>query len=156
MLPQLKDKYDYKKALKTLFNPPSKSPELVTVPPMQFLSIEGKGSPNNNPEFEAAVSALYGSAYTIKFARKKAGIEPEYSVQPLEGLWWVEGADPANYLNVPLDQWHWRLLIGQPNFVTHADLEFSSHLMKLLVVNVQQQNKQRDQDRPKNKPNKTE
>lgn len=62
MLPKLKEKYDYKKALKALFNPPSKLPVFITVPAMQFLSIEGQGSPNDNPEFEAAVSALYGCA----------------------------------------------------------------------------------------------
>ncbi len=125
MLPKLKEKYDYKKALKALFNPPSKLPVFITVPAMQFLSIEGQGSPNDNPEFEAAVSALYGCAYSIKFARKKAGIEPEYGVQPLEGLWWVEGADPANYRNVPQSQWRWRLLIGQPDFITADDLELA-------------------------------
>lgn len=69
--------------------------------------------------------ALYGCAYSIKFARKKAGIEPEYGVQPLEGLWWVEGADPANYRNVPQSQWRWRLLIGQPDFITADDLELA-------------------------------
>ena len=118
MLPTLKEKYDYKKTLKTLFNPSAKTPEVVAVPPMQFLAIEGSGAPNDNPLFEAAVAALYGCAYTIKFARKKAGIEPEYSVQPLEGLWWVADADPAQYRNVPLEQWRWRLLIGQPDFIT--------------------------------------
>ena len=44
-------------------------------------------------------------------------------MQPLEGLWWVEGADSADYLTVPQSQWCWRLLIGQPDFVTLSDLE---------------------------------
>lgn len=122
MLPTLKEKYDYKKALKTLFNPPAKEPQVVTVPPMQFLAIDGKGGPNDNPEFEAAVSALYGCAYSIKFARKKAAVEPEYSVQPLEGLWWVEGGSAENWQTAALSQWCWRLLIGQPDFITQADL----------------------------------
>lgn len=122
MLPTLNEKYDYKKALKTLFSPSAKEPQVVTVPPMQFLAIDGKGSPNDNPEFEAAVSALYGCAFTIKFARKKAVIEPEYGVQPLEGLWWVEGGSAENWKTAPLSHWRWRLLIGQPDFVTQADL----------------------------------
>lgn len=122
MLPTLKEKYDYKKALKTLFNPPVKEPQVVSVPPMQFLAIDGKGGPNDNPEFEAAVSALYGCAYSIKFARKKAALEPEYSVQPLEGLWWVEGGSAENWQTAALSQWRWRLLIGQPDFITQADL----------------------------------
>lgn len=122
MLPVLKEKYDYKKALKALLNPPV-NPVLITVPRMQFLMLEGKGSPNNNPEFDAAVSALYGCSYAIKFARKKAGIEPEYSVQPLEGLWWVEGVHPSEYLKVSQSQWRWLLMIGQPDFITKEDLE---------------------------------
>jgi len=121
MLP--KEKYDYKKALKGLYSPSAKTPELVTVPSMQFLSIDGQGNPNDNPVFEAAVSALYSCAYTIKFARKKAGLEPDYSIQPLEGLWWVEGDDPADYLSAPLSQWRWRLLIGQPDIITTTDLD---------------------------------
>lgn len=123
MLPTLKEKYDYKKTLKALFNPSAKEPQVVSVPPMQFLAIEGKGDPNDNPEFETAVSALYGCAYTIKFARKKAAIGPEYSVQPLEGLWWLEGGSTENWQSAPHSQWRWRLLIGQPDFVTQADLE---------------------------------
>jgi len=122
MLPTLKEKYDYKKALKSLFNPSAKEPQVVEVPPMQFLAIEGKGSPNDNPEFEAAVAALYGCAYSIKFARKKAAVEPEYSVQPLEGLWWLEGGSAENWQTAPQSQWRWRLLIGQPDFITQADL----------------------------------
>ncbi|MBL7828412.1 MAG: GyrI-like domain-containing protein [Saprospiraceae bacterium] len=123
MLPKLKEKYDFKKALKPLLNPSTDKPQIVSVPSMQFLAMEGMGSPNNNPVFEAAVSALYGCAYSIKFGRKKAGVEPEYSVQPLEGLWWVEGTDPADYLQTPQSEWHWKLLIGQPDFVTTADLQ---------------------------------
>lgn len=62
MLPTLKEKYDYKKALKSLYSPSAKTPEVITVPPMQFLVHEGKGNPNDNPAFDAAVSALYSCA----------------------------------------------------------------------------------------------
>lgn len=122
MLATLKEKYDYKKALKSLLNPATQTPEIVAVPPLQYLAIDGAGSPNDNPVFEAATAALYGCAYTIKFARKKAGLEPEYSVQPLEGLWWVADADPAQYRTVSLEQWRWRLLIGQPDFITPEEV----------------------------------
>lgn len=123
MLPTLTEKYDYKKALKAILNPPADQPQIVSVQSMQFLAIDGTGSPNDNPVFEAAVSALYGCAYGIKFGRKKAGMEPEYNVQPLEGLWWVEGIDPKDSFDTPQSQWSWRLLVGQPEFVTQADLD---------------------------------
>ncbi len=123
MLPLLKEKYDFKKALKAIFNPPKGEPELVEVPPMNFLAIDGAGGPNGNPAFEAATAALYGCAYAIKFSRKKAGIGPEFGVQPLEGLWWVASGDPSQYLTVPLDEWRWRLLIGLPDFIKPQELE---------------------------------
>jgi len=123
MLPKLKEKYDYKKALKQLFSASMEAPSLIQVPSMQFLAHEGKGSPNDNPAFEAAVSALYSCAYSIKFARKKAGLEPEYSVQPLEGLWWVAGGNPSDFGKAPQSQWAWKLLIGQPDFISAADLD---------------------------------
>ncbi len=129
MLPKLKEKYDYRQTLKAYYAPKNPLPHLVTVPPMHFISIEGQGSPNNNPVFEAAVSALYGCAFSIKFARKKAGIEPEYSVQPMEGLWWVEGTDPAQYLQTPQSEWHWLLLLGQPDFITTEEFEAAQEIL---------------------------
>jgi hypothetical protein len=123
MLPELIEKYDYKKELKAVYSPSAKKPELVTVPSMQFLTIEGQGSPNDNPVFESAIAALYKCAYTIKFSRKKAGKGPEYNIQPLEGLWWVKNAHPSEFLSVSQDDWCWRLLIGQPDFITREDLD---------------------------------
>ena len=36
--------FDYKKEYKQLYQP-KKEPELIQVPPMQFVAVEGKGDP---------------------------------------------------------------------------------------------------------------
>lgn len=45
MLPKLKEKYDYKKALKALFNPPSKLPVFITVPAIAISLHRRAGEP---------------------------------------------------------------------------------------------------------------
>ena len=110
-------KIDLKKQLKDLYNPSGKSFTLVEVPSMNFLMIDGHGNPNNNPAYQEVVEALYAMAYTLKFAIKKKGID--YSVSPLEGLWWIE--DMREFSLEKKDQWDWTMLVMQPEWVT-ADL----------------------------------
>ncbi len=90
--------------------------ELIDVPELQFLMIDGRGSPDD-PGFAAAIETLYGLSYTIKFALKKSGSGPNYSVPPLEGLYDVEDWSGAFS---PADREHlvWTLMIAQPPYVT--------------------------------------
>jgi hypothetical protein len=113
------EKIDFKKAFKHLYSPSAKQPQFVEVPELQFLAIDGQGDPNG-PVFESAVGAMYSVAYTVKFARKKKGLEPDYSIGPLEGLWWTEGAPGFDVEH--RDEWFWTLLIWQPDFVTLLDV----------------------------------
>lgn len=46
-------------------------PDIVDVPARLVLVSNGAGGPNS-PGFSAAVRALYGISYTLRFARKKA------------------------------------------------------------------------------------
>jgi hypothetical protein len=85
---------------------------------MKFLMVDGRGDPNNSPLFQEAVEALYGVAYTVKFALKKEGIGPEYTVPPLEGLWWMEGQ--TNFDLEDKANWCWTLIIMQPEHVKSA------------------------------------
>lgn len=83
--------FDYKKEYKEYYQPPKK-PGIVTVPPMNFVAVRGKGDPNDPAgEYQQALELLYGLAYTIKMSYKgshqMAGFF-EYVVPPLEGLWW--------------------------------------------------------------------
>ena len=89
------------------------TPEVVEFGEAQFLTIEGKGAPGGE-EFTARLGALYSLAYGVKTLMKKAG--RDFTVAKLEGLWWVES--DKFYLEVPREEWHWKLLIRQPEFVT--------------------------------------
>jgi hypothetical protein len=51
-------KIDFKKEWKHLYQPSSKEFEIVEVPPMNFLMIDGQGDPNTAQEYQEALEAL--------------------------------------------------------------------------------------------------
>jgi len=110
-------KLDLKKDLKYLYNPPSKAPVMLEVPPMNFLMIDGKGFPDG-PDAVVAIEALYAVAYTLKFAIKK-GQAIDYPVMPLEGLWW--GDDMSVFSTGNKAAWKWTYMIMQPEIIS-ADI----------------------------------
>ena len=65
----------------------------VDVPEMNFLMIDGSGDPNAPGPFSEAVEALFSLSYTLKFMVKKGAAGIDYSVMPLEGLWWADDMD---------------------------------------------------------------
>ena len=110
--------FDYKKAYREFYLPPA-APQIVDVPAMPFLEVEGKGDPNGEDgAYKTAVRQLYTIAYTIKMS-KLDGRAPEgyfdYVVPPLEGLWWTEegAVDFARK-----ERFHWLALIRLPEFAT--------------------------------------
>lgn len=107
------EKVDYKKELKALYTASAKKLSIVTVPPMEYLMLDGSGNPNNSREFQDAVETLFSVAYTLKFMVKKA-VEVDYGVMPLEGLWWC---DDMNHFSMDnKDDWKWTLMIMQPEY----------------------------------------
>lgn len=110
-------KIDLKKTEKRLYTPSSKAFELIDVPPMAFLMIDGEGDPNTSQAYMDAMEALYGLAYTLKFASKKqAGVD--YVVMPLEGLWWAQEMAAFDAETTDKDAWHWCSMIRQPDHIT--------------------------------------
>ncbi|MEU7813036.1 GyrI-like domain-containing protein [Pseudonocardia sp. NPDC049154] len=91
------------------------SPEVLDVPDLRYLMIDGHGDPNT-PVYEAAVSALYPLAYALKFA-SRTELGRDYVVMPLEGLWWAEdmGAFTAARDKA---RWDWTLMIMVPDWTT--------------------------------------
>ena len=85
----MSNKTDFKKELKHLYRPSAREFEVVDVPPMSFLMIDGHGDPNTAQEYKDAVEALYTVAYRLKFMSKN-DLGRDYVVPPMEGLWWVE------------------------------------------------------------------
>ena len=110
-------KIDLKKELKELYAPSSKEAEVVRVPKLHYLMIDGSGDPNTSPEFQEAVQALYTAAYTLKFMLKKEK-EVDYPVMALEGLWWAD--DMNAFVTASKDSWKWTLMILQPKVVTKS------------------------------------
>lgn len=91
------------------------TPQLVQVPALRFLCLDGHGDPNTSPAYAAAVQALYSVSYAAKFAVKKTG-GPVFKVSPLEGLWWAE--DMSTFLTGDKAEWDWTMMIRQPDVVT--------------------------------------
>lgn len=94
-------------------------PVLLKVGPAKYLTVGGRGAPAS-AVFQAAVGALYAVAFTIKMRRKAAG-RVDYKVAALEGLWWGPDRKAPLSVKTPTD-WHWKLLIRTPSFVTARDL----------------------------------
>jgi len=96
-------------------------PELVTIEAARFLSIVGKGDPSGKM-FAEKISALYATAYTLKFACKAMG--KDFVVAKLEGLWSFEESKFGNFsmseapLKVPRSEWDYRMMIRLPDDVT--------------------------------------
>lgn len=92
--------FDYKKEYKEFYLPKDK-PSFVTVPPMNYLAVRGKGDPNAaSGEYKDVIGLLYGIAFTIKMSKKGSRqIEGyfDYVVPPLEGFWWQEGVTGVDY-----------------------------------------------------------
>jgi hypothetical protein len=91
------------------------TPELIDVPELTFLMIDGHGDPNVSDRYREGIQALYAVSYTLKFAIKRAG-GPDHRVGPLEGLWWVD--DLTRSTMEDKSAWDWTAMIRQPADVT--------------------------------------
>jgi hypothetical protein len=109
------EKSDYRKELKYLYNPSQKEIGIVDVPAMDFLMVDGQGDPTTSTEYQAAVEALFTVSYTLKFMVKRGEHQVDYSVFPLEGLWWAD--DLSAFALNDRDRWKWTAMIAQPTHV---------------------------------------
>ena len=64
-------KIDYKKELKPFYAVKKNHIEMVDVPSMNYLMVDGRGNPNTSEAFQQAIRALYTLSYTLKFMIKK-------------------------------------------------------------------------------------
>jgi len=118
--------FDFKKEYKEFYMPP-KSPGIVTLPPMNYLAVRGRGDPNvEGGEYQQSIPLLYGVAYTIKMSHKGSRrIEGffEYVVPPLEGFWWQEDTAGMDYSRK--EDMHFISLIRLPDFVSEEDVRWA-------------------------------
>lgn len=101
---------DRKKELRAWYSP-GPEPEVVVLPELGYLMIDGAGDPNTAPAYTAAVQALYATSYAIR-KRVAAATDRSYVVMPLEGLWWVP--DMTRFTTSTKSEWQWTMMILQP------------------------------------------
>lgn len=111
--------FDFKKEEKQFYKP-GKKPALVTIPKMNYITVTGKGDPNQeDSDFQHAIPLLYGIAYTIKMSKKgphKIKDYFDFVVPPLEGLWWQTGIHGVDYEHK--EKFEFVAMIRMPDFVT--------------------------------------
>lgn len=107
-------KTDFKKTLKAFYNPKPKQYEIIKIPKMNFLMIDGKGVPGTSQAYIDSLAALYPLAYRLKFMAK--AIEKDYVVPSLQALWWAD--DMNDFISGNKHNWQWTLMLMQPEWIT--------------------------------------
>lgn len=118
--------FDFKKEYKEFYMPKGR-PEIVTVPPANFIAVRGKGDPNEEGgAYQRAIGVLYAVAYKLKMSYKTDyRIEGfyDYVVPPLEGFWYQEGKEGFDYSDK--SSLCWISVIRLPDFITKADFDWA-------------------------------
>ena len=117
---------DFKKEYKEFYMPKA-APEIVTVPPMNYIAVQGVGDPNDaDGAYQAAIGLLYGVAYTIKMSKKgdhRIDGYFDFVVPPLEGFWQQPGTDGFDCTRK--QDFRWISVLRLPDFVTPADVDWA-------------------------------
>ena len=118
--------FDFKKEYSECYMPKNK-PQIVTVPPANYIAVRGMGDPNEEGgAYKAAIGVLYAVAYTIKMSKmgdhRMAGYF-DFVVPPLEGFWWQEGAEGVDHSDK--SAFHWISVIRLPEFVTKTEFDWA-------------------------------
>ncbi len=92
----------------------TKDVRFLDLPERRFVMIDGDGPPGEDA-FAPRMPGVYGTAYPLRFALKRRGVEGR--VGPLEGLWWTadEATDLDRILAAERGTWRWTLLIALPD-----------------------------------------
>lgn len=118
--------FDFKKEYKEFYMPKNK-PEIVDVPPVNYVAVRGQGNPNEEGgAYKQAIGILYSIAFTIRMSYKgeyKIKGFFEYVVPPLEGFWWQEGVDGIDYSDK--STFNWISVIRLPDFVTKEEFDWA-------------------------------
>ncbi|MCI9488892.1 MAG: transcriptional regulator [Dorea sp.] len=118
--------FDYKKEYREFYMP-GNTPELIRVPPMNFIAVRGKGNPNEEGgAYKQSIGLLYGIAFTIKMSKKTSHQMEgyfDYVVPPLEGLWRQTGGGEIDYSRK--EDFQWVSMIRLPEFVTEKEFRWA-------------------------------
>lgn len=109
------EKINLMKLSGNLYSPSPNKVSVVDLPGMNSIFLDGEGDPNVSENFQKAVEALFSVSYTLKNMIKKSSLEVDYSVMPLEALWWTD--DPGEFDIERKNLWKWRVMIMQPEYI---------------------------------------
>jgi len=120
--------FDFKKEFKQ-FYAPKQTPQILTVPPANFVCVRGEGDPNESGgAYQRAIEVLYAVSYALKMSCKtdyKIDGFFEYVVPPLEGFWWQSGSacGAADYARK--SDFSWISAIRLPDFITRENFDWA-------------------------------
>lgn len=115
-------KTDFKKQIET-YTAPRGQFDVVTVPTMQYLMIDGHGDPNASQAYQNALTTIYPVAYQLKFLSKNE-LDRDYTVMPLEAQWW--SSDMGSFTAArDKSQWDWTVMIMTPDWLTAQHFDHS-------------------------------
>jgi hypothetical protein len=106
-----------------LYSPSPNKVSVVDLPGINSISLDGEGDPNVSENFQNAVETLYSVSYTLKNMIKKSSLEIDYSVMPLEALWWTDTPGEFDIENKNL--WKWTVMILQPDYINKSHFDES-------------------------------
>ena len=108
--------FDFKKEYKEFYLPKNQ-PEIVTVPPANYIAVRGAGDPNEpDGAYQQAIGVLYAVAYTLKMSYK--------TDHKIEGFWEQDGTEGIDYGNKAA--FRWISVIRVPDFVTEEDFRWAA------------------------------
>ncbi len=127
-------KHEWRKQEKEIYLPSTK-PVQITIPQYRYITLSGKGNPNN-PFFSECIGVLYNVAYTIKMNIKKEQNLPagykDWAVYPLEGVWDIsDEAKKISGKKLNKDDFIFELMIRQPDFIS---ADFFNKMLELTKV----------------------
>lgn len=118
--------FDFKKEYKEFYLAKNE-PQIVLVPPMNYVAVRGTGDPNEEGgAYKAAIAVLYAVSYTIKMSKMgdhRIDGYYDFVVPPLEGFWWQDGVQGVDYTSK--SSFHWISVIRLPDFVTQEDFDWA-------------------------------
>jgi hypothetical protein len=114
------EKIDLKLKFKELYTSKSGTFTKVMVPTLHFLMVDGSGDPNTSKEYASAIETLYTLSYTLKFMSKEE-LGRDYTVPPLEGLWWSN--DMKDFESGNKGGWLWTAMIMLPDWIAPSLFE---------------------------------
>ncbi len=112
-------KVDTKLTHPEIYNPDKGKINVIEVPKMRFLAIEGYGKPNEK-NFQDATQTIYNVAYAIKYLIRKE-LNIDFKVMPLEVIWDLDNPDK---------EFGWTMMIMQPHFVTQKHYARSFEILR--------------------------